>query len=595
MTLVRLLGTQRSFCFSGPPDCEREYALPSFAREGFQLKGLMELIDNKKWFLVHAQRQSGKTSFCLDLRDYLNSLPGTAALYVNVEGAQTARDDVETGMKAIVTTLDERVRTTFGLNLGLADLTTDAGGHMRLAVALSALARSLSSDRVIVIIDEIDALLGDLLLAVLRQLRSQYDLRGKGQFPVSIVLVGVRNIKDYQIYSAKEKKYVAGGSPFNVSAGNLTPSRFSRKHVVALLMQHTTATRQAFSDSAIDALMVWSDGQPWIVNRLAALCVGLTTGPVGSDNVYTAAHRVIALKDTHLDNFLSVLAEPRVLAVVQTVLCGDDMKCPEADVDYVREMGLLNSNAGGKLQISTKLYEEILPRAVVQVHGWLQTKLDNSIEPPHAFLASDESIDMAKVFESFQRFCDNNLEEWRNGSAASAAQRPFCSSCKKNVRHREEHPHYEQQQLDLDVRQQADQADLSDHRSGRHLREAHPHVLFFSHLQRVVNGGGRVQRETAAGRGFVDIVVEKVRAGGSWARPETQQRAAIEVKRYDQGDMDQMVSAAVEQVIAYGLRAHATEHHVLVFFQQQQQDPWTQSYHSVVTGENGTAVQVWFV
>ena len=50
----------------------------------------------------------------------------------------------------------------------------------------------------VLLVDEIDALVGDTLLAVLRQLRSGYDRR-PASFPQSIVLCGVRNLRDYRI------------------------------------------------------------------------------------------------------------------------------------------------------------------------------------------------------------------------------------------------------------------------------------------------------------------------------------------------------------------------------------------------------------
>ena len=48
------------------------------------------------------------------------------------------------------------------------------------------------SKPVVLLIDEIDTLIGDTLIAVLRQLRAGYDLRPSG-FPQSVVLCGVRN------------------------------------------------------------------------------------------------------------------------------------------------------------------------------------------------------------------------------------------------------------------------------------------------------------------------------------------------------------------------------------------------------------------
>ena len=53
-----------------------------------------------------------------------------------------------------------------------------------------ALTRWAEASPALLLIDEIDSLIGDSLLAVLRQLRAGYDLRPEG-FPQSAVLCGV--------------------------------------------------------------------------------------------------------------------------------------------------------------------------------------------------------------------------------------------------------------------------------------------------------------------------------------------------------------------------------------------------------------------
>ena len=92
------------------------------------------------------------------------------------------------------------------------------------------------------LIDEIDALVGDTLLSVLRQLRSGYDQR-PAAFPHSIILCGVRDVRDYRIHSTAENRLVLGGSAFNIKAKSLRLGNFSEQEVRALLGQHTAATR----------------------------------------------------------------------------------------------------------------------------------------------------------------------------------------------------------------------------------------------------------------------------------------------------------------------------------------------------------------
>ena len=63
--------------------------------------------------MLHAPRQTGKTSALLALRDLLNS--GAAGdyrcVYVNVEPAQAMREAVEPAMRVILGSLTSRART----------------------------------------------------------------------------------------------------------------------------------------------------------------------------------------------------------------------------------------------------------------------------------------------------------------------------------------------------------------------------------------------------------------------------------------------------------------------------------------------------
>jgi hypothetical protein len=91
----------RFFNTTGPVNCQDHYCLPPLTR--FDLAQILSLISQKKYFVIHAPRQSGKTSCMLALRDHLNREKDYTALYFNVESSQSAKGDVGRGMKAIST------------------------------------------------------------------------------------------------------------------------------------------------------------------------------------------------------------------------------------------------------------------------------------------------------------------------------------------------------------------------------------------------------------------------------------------------------------------------------------------------------------
>ena len=102
--------TMRCFNTAGPVDCQRHYCLPPLTR--FDLDEVLLLIQQMKYFVLHAPRQTGKTSCLLALMDYLNSQGDYRCAYVNVEVAQAARENVAAAMQAILAELASWARRT---------------------------------------------------------------------------------------------------------------------------------------------------------------------------------------------------------------------------------------------------------------------------------------------------------------------------------------------------------------------------------------------------------------------------------------------------------------------------------------------------
>lgn len=90
----------RFFNTDGPVRPEDHHTLPPLQR--WDLDDVLRLIDQKKYFLLHAPRQTGKTTCLLALVDYLNREGRYRAVYANIEPAQAARENVSMGMTAVV-------------------------------------------------------------------------------------------------------------------------------------------------------------------------------------------------------------------------------------------------------------------------------------------------------------------------------------------------------------------------------------------------------------------------------------------------------------------------------------------------------------
>ena len=175
----------RIFNTEGPIVPKDHYCIRPLDR--VDLDEILALIRWKKYFVLHAPRQIGETTVLGALLNEPNNSGKYRCVYVNVEVGQAAHNDVGAAMRAILYVLAEW--------------------------------SAVSRKPLVLLIDEIDSLVGDTLISVPRQLRSGYRDRPR-RFPQSIVLCSVRDVRDYRIRSSSGE-IVLGGSACKVKAESL--------------------------------------------------------------------------------------------------------------------------------------------------------------------------------------------------------------------------------------------------------------------------------------------------------------------------------------------------------------------------------------
>jgi len=224
------------FNTAGPVNQKEHYKVDPLQR--WDLEEILSLIEQKKYFILHAPRQTGKTSSLLALQEYLNEREDYLCLYINVEVGQAARNNIASAMTAIITVLQSQISEfVHDFSLGHeSDYVKKHGEDAALGKALQSLCEFISKPLVL-LVDEIDSLVGNTLISVLRQLRAFYTKRPQS-FPSTVVLCGVRDIKDYRNH-VDGQDIITGGSAFNIKSKSLRLGNFSEKDVKNLLEQHT--------------------------------------------------------------------------------------------------------------------------------------------------------------------------------------------------------------------------------------------------------------------------------------------------------------------------------------------------------------------
>ena len=529
----------RFFNTEGPVRLDDHYGIPPLSR--MKLKEVLGFIRDKRYFVLHAPRQTGKTSALIALRDLLNG--GTVGEYrcvdVNVEVGQAARDDVAEGMRAILSSLAMSAeRLGDDLDAIWPEELAKVGPHNALRRVLARWCRA-NPTPLVLLLDEIDSLVGDTLLSVLRQLRAGYQERPQG-FPQSIVLCGVRDIRDYRIRSSTGE-VIAGGSPFNVAAKSLRLGDFTERETKALMEQHACETGQRFTCEAIDAVWTQTNGQPWLVNALCAgACFDDEAGrdrsrAIDADAIHAAREALILSRRTHLDQLAHKLEEARVRRVIEPILAGDEAQHEVRDLEYVRDLGLIDN--GEPPRIANPIYQEVVPRELGYI---LQSSLDESAI---WYVRDDGRLDLPKLLSAFATFYGEHAEHWL--------------------------------------------ARFEDY------REAAPQLILQAYLQRIVNGGGRIEREYGLGRGRTDLLVLWPREPGQPS--DLWERFVIECKVLRDSDrkgLEGTIERGVEQTLGYMKSCKAKEGH-LVVIDRRADAKESHTSQEATAQTDGRSVTVW--
>ena len=158
------------------------------------------------------------------------------------------------------------------------------------------------------------------------------------------------------------------------------------------------------------------------------------------------------------------------------------------------------------MQIANPIYAEVVPRELTAA---LQSGLETQVNPDW-YVNPDSSLDVAGLLAGFQDYFRQNAESWveRYGHA-----------------------------------------------------EAGPQLVLHAYLQRVVNSGGRIEREYAVGRGRTDLLIEWQRGKRAHTR-----KYVIECKVRRAGvGLDRLIREGLEQTAAYMDVCGAESGHLVIF------------------------------
>lgn len=251
------------------------------------------------------------------------------------------------------------------------------------------------------------------------------------------------------------------------------------------------------------------------------------TRPITSEMLARAKENLILRRETHLDQLADKLREPRVRSVVEPILTGtaEPGRMREDDIQYVTDLGLIRRKP--QLTIANEIYKEIVPRLLAE------TTQDVLPFQTSWYVAPDGRLDMEKLLTAFQEFFREHSEHW---------------------------------------------VERFDY------KEAGPQLLLQAFLQRIVNSGGRIDREYGLGRRRTDLMVAWPHGGGV-------QKVVLELKILYKS-RERTLAEGLEQTADYMDKCGSDKGH-LIIFDRRPERTWDEKVFRETRGAAGKTVEVW--
>ena len=198
----------------------------------------------------------------------------------------------------------------------------------------------------------------------------------------------------------------------------------------------------------------------------------------------------------------------------------------DRDLEYVRDLGLLAQDR--PLRIANSIYAEVIPRELTWV---IQEEFDQDTA---WYVHADGSLDVVKLLTAFQTFFREHSEHWVERFA---------------------------------------------------YREAGPQLLLQAFLQRIVNSGGRIEREYGLGRMRTDLLI-------IWPQGERTRKFVIECKVLHKS-LDQTIADGLGQTAAYMDRCDAEAGHLVVFDRREGRRWSDKVFRDRRASDSGVEIDIW--
>ena len=350
----------RTFGTQGPVNPKENYVVSRTE----EIADFVDRVKKGKYIVLFAPRQTGKTTLFRSAMDTLIAeayfpIQLNFEAYVDLTPAAFYGSLIKDIHQEIERVFEKRDATSFEtLNQFFHD--TEVTDHLSMRNFFQQLPRFLThpdnGQKVVLIIDEFDAIPPDAVRGFLHTLRYIYHGQSKVRCPYSVGIIGVKDIT--------QLNYDGSISPFNIQDEFHLPN-FTLAQVHELLEQYTEEVGQAFAPEVITAIHKQTAGQPFLVNR----CAQILTEEMGVPKLetiamthFSKAHtQLLRERNTHIEYLLTnIRRNPLFESLLTRVISykrGVRFNIDNEIIDELVTYGVIAERTDGMCEIANPIYQ----------------------------------------------------------------------------------------------------------------------------------------------------------------------------------------------------------------------------------------------
>ncbi len=416
-----------------------------------QIRKLMALAKDGAYFVINRPRQFGKTTLLDFFARALQASKHYAPALLSFESFVQRFDMTEAEFyHNVAQRIVEGLQTVATVP---ADFKIDSRNDFFVWLRETC---QLLPRKLVLLIDEVDAVPENTVVGFLSGLREMYLARDRAPAPYAVCLVGVHDIKNLKARYREETQSIGSASPFNIAIDYELPP-FSRKNIQQYFQQHTEETGQAFDEKVILRVQQVTSGHPWLVSMLARLMVEELVRnrkrQIRLEHAEAAIQRLLAARNPNFESLFKNARRPQFFSIVLNLLKGErsGFNILRDDIDLGVKYGVF-AERDGQLVIANLIYVQALYRHFEEE---IKTSTVGEIVIGNRLHDKRGRLDFRRVLDKFQVFMQSK--------GADVARRP-------------------------------------------EFEEVFGQLLLLSYLDILVNGKGWTFKQVQSGEGRIDVV-----------------------------------------------------------------------------------------